>query len=51
MTLVRGEAIPLQSFGVILRHAEAVIVHDAELVLRLASPWSAARRYHFRASA
>jgi len=34
LTLVGGEAIPLQRLGVVLRHAVGLVVHDAEIVLR-----------------
>jgi hypothetical protein len=32
--LVGGEAIPLYGLGVVLRHALAIVVHEAEIVLR-----------------
>ena len=34
VALIGGEAIPLQGLGVVLRHALAIVVHEAEIVLR-----------------
>ena len=51
ITLFGGLEIPLSRFGVILRHALAMAYMRPRLNCALASPCSAALRYHFRASA